>query len=44
MDKIVKFDIYRFHLLPISTKQISLFDKEVSYEDLKEKKIVYLMI
>lgn len=38
MDRIIKFDIFRFHLLPISTKQFSLFDKDISYEELKDKK------
>lgn len=38
MDKTLTFDIFRFHLLPISTKQISIFDKEITYEELKEKK------
>lgn len=38
MEKTISFDVYRFHLLPISTKQISLFDKDISYEELKERK------
>lgn len=38
MTKTIVFDIFRFHLLPITTKQISLFDKEISYEELKEQK------
>jgi hypothetical protein len=38
MDKTINFSVYRFHLLPISTNQISLFNKEYTYEELVEKK------
>lgn len=38
MEKTINFSVYRFHLLPISTNQISLFDKEYTYEELVEKK------
>ena len=38
MDKILTFDIFRFHLLPISTKQISLFGNEITYQELVERK------
>lgn len=38
MEKTIKFDIFRYHLLPITTNQVSLFGDEMSYEDLVEKK------
>ena len=38
MDKSIVFEIYRFHLLPITTNQISLFEKEMSYDELVQKK------
>lgn len=39
MDKTVIFEIYRFHLLPITTNQISLFENEImTYDELVEKK------
>jgi hypothetical protein len=38
MDKTIIFEIYRFHLLPITTNQISLFEKDMTYEELVEKK------
>lgn len=38
MDKTLIFEIYRFHLLPITTNQISLFEKNMTYEELVEKK------
>lgn len=38
MDKIISFEIYRFHLLPITTNQISLFERGMTYEELVEKK------
>lgn len=38
MDKIINFEIYRFHLLPITTNQISLFERGMTYEELVEKK------
>lgn len=38
MDKIISFDIFRFHLLPITTKQISLFGEQMTYEELVKKK------
>lgn len=38
MDKTINFEIYRFHLLPITTNQTSLFEKEMTYEELVEKK------
>lgn len=38
MEKTINFSVYRFHLLPISTNQISLFDKDYTYEELVEKK------
>ncbi|PQJ31912.1 hypothetical protein BST92_08220 [Nonlabens arenilitoris] len=38
MDKALKFDIFRFHLLPITTKQTSLFGEQITYEDLVNKK------
>ncbi|WP_347066045.1 hypothetical protein [Flavobacterium sp. WV_118_3] len=38
MEKQIVFEIYRFHLLPISTNQISLFSEEITYEELVSKK------
>lgn len=39
MDRAIVFEIYRFHLLPITTKQISLFDDAIlSNEELIERK------
>ncbi|MBC7523028.1 MAG: hypothetical protein H7239_01100 [Flavobacterium sp.] len=39
MDRTVIFEIYRFHLLPITTNQISLFENEImTYNELVEKK------
>lgn len=38
MEKLIYFEIYRFHLLPITTNQISLFEKEMSYDELVQKK------
>ncbi|KEZ93513.1 hypothetical protein IL45_04685 [Nonlabens ulvanivorans] len=38
MDKSLKFDIFRFHLLPITMKQTSLFGEDISYEELVQKK------
>ncbi|EAP87943.1 hypothetical protein [Croceibacter atlanticus] len=38
MDKTLKFDIFRFHLLPITTKQTSLFGENITYEELVQKK------
>ncbi|MFV5691650.1 hypothetical protein ACM55K_06480 [Flavobacterium sp. LT1R49] len=38
MSKTIYFEIYRFHLLPITTHQISLFEHEMSYEELVQKK------
>lgn len=38
MDKTIVFDLYRFHLLPITTNQVSLFEEKMTYEELVEKK------
>lgn len=39
MDRTIVFELYRFHLLPITTNQISLFDDEImTYEELVERK------
>lgn len=38
MEKTINFSVYRYHLLPISTNQVSLFDREYTYEELVEKK------
>ncbi|SHF91249.1 hypothetical protein SAMN05444372_101146 [Flavobacterium micromati] len=38
MDKTIVFELYRFHLLPITTSQFSLFDEVISYDELVKKK------
>ena len=38
MEKTIVFEIYRFHLLPITMSQFSLFDEMITYEELVERK------
>ena len=38
-----RFDLYRYQILPISRKQMRLFDKPISPEELKAKKNAFFM-
>jgi hypothetical protein len=41
MNKLVSFKLYRYHLVPVSTRQVNLFENFMSFDDLKEKKNDY---
>ena len=38
MKKRIPFKNYRYHLVPVKTDQLSIFNKEITVEELKEKK------